>query len=143
MEKYKQIQKKFNNYCLFLKKKQELEQTDIMNKINSLKKYLKLNSVYAIVTTIIYLITLINFGIIIPTFIFGTIYGYLSYDSYQIFKNVRKLRKENMEFHLNYINELNMLQNEFNNKIYEKQNINVINYNYSINKKLDLTKTKK
>ena len=48
-----------------------------------------------------------------------------------------------MGFHLNYINELNTLQAEFNNKINEKQNINVINYNYPINKTMVLKKTKK
>lgn len=143
MKEINKIQINFNNDCLNLKKKHELDQTDIINNINSLKKYFKLNFIYAIITTIIYFITLINFGIIIPTIIFGSMYGYLFYNSYQIFKNIKNLKKENMEFNLKYTSELNRLQTEFNNKINEKQKINVSNYNYPINKKMVLNKTKK
>ena len=143
MEKLDEIQINFNNDCLNLKKKHDLEQKDIINKINSLKKYFKFNLLNITIISTLYPVFLINFGIIIPTIILGIIYGYLSYDSYQIFKNVRKLRKENMGFHLNYINELNTLQAEFNNKINKKQDIIINNYNYSINKKLVLKKTKK
>ena len=143
MEKLDEIQINFNNDCLNLKKKHDLEQKDIINKINSLKKYFKFNLLNITIISTLYPVFLINFGIIIPTIIFGTMYGYLSYDSYQIFKIVKNLKKENIEFHLKYINELNTLQTEFNNKINEKQNINVINYNYPINKTMVLKKTKK
>ncbi len=143
MEKLDEIQINFNNDCLKLKKKHDLEQKNIMNQINSLKKYFKFNLLNITIISSLYPVFLINFGIIIPTIIFGTIYGYLSYDSYRIFKSVRSLRKENMEYHLKFTNELNTLQTEFNNKINDKQKINVINYNYSINKKMVLKKTKK
>lgn len=42
MEKLDEIQINFNNDCLNLKKKHDLEQKDIINKINSLKNILNL-----------------------------------------------------------------------------------------------------
>ena len=143
MEKLKETQIKFNNDCLNLMKRHNLEQEEILKQINSLKKYFKFNLLNFIIICILYPIFLINFGIIIPTIIFTTLCSYLGYNSYQIFKTIDNLKKENNNFHLKYINELNTLQTKFNNKINDKQYINTVNYNYPINKKISLKKTKK
>lgn len=143
MKKLDEIQIDFNNHCLRMKNEHVLEQKDITNRINNLKKYFKLNLLYIGMLTFFYPIMIANFGIVIPTIICGAIYCGLSYNCFDLFKTVRDLKKENKLYDLNFNEELNSLQNEFNNKINEKKHIVINSYNYPVNKKLVLRKVPK
>ena len=60
MKKLDEIQIDFNNHCLRMKNEHVLEQKDITNRINNLKKYFKLNLLYIGMLTFFYPIMIAN-----------------------------------------------------------------------------------